>query len=139
MTPVMTRVIAKIVFPIILMIAIAQIMTAGSRPGEGFTAGLVTSLAVLIQYVAFGYRNSQKYLPVDKLAALAPLGLVVASLSALLPLAFGASLLSQFHATVHVPFWGDIKLATDVLMDVGVFLVVFGGLMSMLKHLKELR
>lgn len=139
MTSVMTKVIAKIVFPIILMIAIAQIMTAGSRPGEGFTAALVASLAVLIQYVAFGYRAGQENLPIDKFAVLAPLGLVLALLSAVLPLIFGAPLLSQFHAAVRVPYWGDIKLATDVVLDVGVFLVVFGGIMSMLKHLKELR
>jgi multisubunit Na+/H+ antiporter MnhB subunit len=139
MTPVMTRVIAKLVFPIILMIAGAQIITAGYRPGEGFTAALVAALAVLIQYVAFGYRKSQKYLPIDKMAALAPAGLVLASLGAVLPLVFGAPLLAQFHTTVQLPVWGDIKLATDVLLDLGVFLVVFGGVMSMLKHLKELR
>jgi multisubunit Na+/H+ antiporter MnhB subunit len=135
----MTRVIAKIVFPIILMIAGAQIMTAGYRPGEGFTAALVAALAVLIQYVAFGYLARQKYLPIEKFSTLAPLGLVLALLSAVLPMFFGAALLAQFHTTIQVPVWGDIKLATDVLLDVGVFLVVFGGVMSMLKNLKELR
>ncbi len=139
MNSIMTKVIARIVFPMTLMIAATQIATASSRPGEGFTAALVAALGVIIQYVAFGYESSQKYLPIDKFARLAPLGLLLALLAGVAPMAFGAPLLSQFHASVDLPVAGPIKLRTDVLLDIGVFLVVFGGSMSILKNLRKLR
>lgn len=139
MNSIMTKVIARIVFPMILMIAATQMVTASSRPGEGFTAALVTALAIIIQYVAFGYDSSQKHLPIDKFTRLAPLGLLIALLAGVAPMAFGAPLLSQFHTSVDLPLAGHIKLRTDVLLDIGVFLVVFGGAMSILKNLRELR
>ena len=139
MNSIMTKVIARTVFPMILMIAAAQMVTASSRPGEGFTAALVAALGVIIQYVAFGYESSQKYLPIDKFARLAPLGLLLALLAGVAPLVFGAPLLSQFHISVDLPLAGQVKLRTDLLLDIGVFLVVFGGAMSMLKNLRELR
>ena len=139
MNSIMTRVIARIVFPMTLMIAATQLVTASSRPGEGFTAALVAALGIIIQYVAFGYENSQKYLPIDKFARLAPLGLLLALLAGVAPIVFGAPLLSQFHTSIHLPVAGSIKLRTDVLLDLGVFLVVFGGAMSILKNLRKLR
>ena len=41
-----TRSVSAIVLPIAILIGIAQILYGGSRPGDGFTAGVTIGLAV---------------------------------------------------------------------------------------------
>lgn len=62
-------------------------------------------------------------------------GFAVAVLSALIPLAFGGTILQSAIVDLHLPVLGDVHLVTSVLFDVGVYLVVLGLALDLLRAL----
>jgi multicomponent Na+:H+ antiporter subunit A len=63
------------------------------------------------------------------------LGLFVATGSGLAPLAFGGTVLQSAVVDLHLPLLGDLHLVTSVFFDVGVYLVVVGLLLDLLRSL----
>lgn len=127
-TTLLTRLVARLLLAPVLMIAAAVLVKGYADVGDGFAAGIVASLGVLLQYVAFGRDAVARALPVARAPEAAFAGLAVALVVALVPLARGEALLT--HApppgadVVHV---GTLELVTAVAFDVGVFVLVLGA------------
>ena len=51
------------------------------------------------------------------------------------PLAFGGAVLQSALVDVHLPLLGDVHLVTSLFFDVGVYLVVVGLLLDLLRSL----
>lgn len=96
-----------------------------NQPGGGFVGGLVAGVAVALLYVAGGLDQVREFLPARPWTILAT-GLVVAAGSAIVPLLAGGAVLEQTYWDINVPLVGDVKLATALLFDAGVFAVVLG-------------
>lgn len=134
--------VARLVLLPGLVIAAATLVKGYSEVGDGFTAGAIAALTILIQLVAFGYAEAARRLPVIRLAPVAAVaGLAVALAVALVPVARGESLLE--HAPPpgeDVVRLGTLELITAVAFDVGVFLVVVGtvvGAVSLVARAEE--
>ena len=56
-------------------------------------------------------------------------------LAALLPMAFGGVVLQSAVIDLHLPLLGDLHLVSSVLFDVGVYLVVVGLVLDLLRAL----
>lgn len=63
------------------------------------------------------------------------LGLSIAVLTALAPLLAGAPVLSTAVLEADVPVLGHIKLVTSLLLDLGVYLLLAGVVLDLLRTL----
>jgi len=62
-------------------------------------------------------------------------GLLVATVAVLAPLAFGGQVLQSAVVDLHLPVIGDLHVVTSVFFDVGVYLVVVGVMLDLLRSL----
>lgn len=127
MTSVMTRIAARILLLPSFMVAAAILVKGYVDIGDGFSAGVIASLAIILQGVAFGAGEFDR-LPLARYAPLATFaGLVLALAVAFVPVAFGNPIfLHQPVAGTPARHFGSLEFITPVLFDVGVFLIVFG-------------
>src|SRR3954471_3734278 len=51
---VMTRALARLLLPVTMMVAAAVLIKGYADVGDGFSAGIIASLGVLLHYVSFG-------------------------------------------------------------------------------------
>ncbi len=134
----MTRVAALAVMPLALLIALAHILYGAVSPGDGFTAGTIAGLGGALWFVVFGYEETKRRLRWLHPVPLIGIGLVVAISNAAAPLLFGREFLALTKLTGSS--FADIKLASSLLFEVGIFLTVFGGIsaiMEAIAHPKE--
>ncbi|MBD0329846.1 MAG: MnhB domain-containing protein [Thermoleophilia bacterium] len=127
MTGVLTEAVARLLLAPSLILAAAILVKGYSDVGDGFTAGVVAGLAVLLQYAAFGYRRVERVLPVRAAVGVALAGLALALAVAFVPLLWGAEAVTHYpRPAEHVVHVGTVELLTAVAFDVGVFLLVLG-------------
>jgi multisubunit Na+/H+ antiporter MnhB subunit len=109
------------------MVAFAMLLKGYADIGDGFSAGVIASLGVILQAVAFGAAEFER-LPLVRFAPLATFaGLLFALSTAFGPVLFGNPILYHYPpAGDHVAHFGSLELITPVVFDIGVFLVVFG-------------
>ncbi|HEX5498269.1 MAG TPA: MnhB domain-containing protein [Thermomicrobiales bacterium] len=127
MITLVTRTVAKLLFLPSLMIALATLVKGYADTGDGFTAGVIAGLAVLLQIIVFGPAEVERKLPLRWAPRVAFAGLALALLDALAPLAFGRPVMTHLPpAGVEPIHFGSLELLSAVVFDVGVFLLVFG-------------
>lgn len=130
----LVRFVASGVLAVAWVIAWQQILYAGELPGEGFSASILTLLAVLLQFVVLGHDEAARRLPVDWFFT----GLVggIALLLALMvaPMVWGQAIFTAFK----VPL-GPYTASSTTLFDVALFLVVSGGMLTAFIHLQDPR
>ena len=128
------EVITRLVFHTIVVFSVYLLFSGHNNPGGGFAAGLVTGLALMVRYLAGGRYELDEAAPVDAGVVMGA-GLFVATGSGLLPLAFGGAVLQSAIVDLHVPLLGEVHLVTSVFFDIGVYLVVVGLMLDLLRSL----
>ena len=127
MTTVLTRVAARLLFAPALVVGFGTLVKGYADTGDGFAAGVIVALAVLLQCLVFGYREVAARLPLRWAPSAAVAGLAVTLVVAFGPVARGEPVMTHAPApgaaVVHL---GTLELLTAVLFDLGVFLVVVG-------------
>lgn len=141
-SPLMLRITASWILPVALVVSLYIFMRGHNLPGGGFIAGLVTSLALIIQYVAIGQDHAEKML-VAKSGRLYEIwigvGLTIAGLTGIAAWFWSRPFLTSAHIHVHPPLLGDMHLASAALFDVGVYVTVVGATMLMISVLGDSR
>lgn len=134
----MARQAARLLLLPTWMIAFAVMVKGYNDTGDGFSAGVIAALAVILQYVAFGTAITEKLYPVRYARQIALVGLLVAFSTAFVPVLRGLPIMTHHppldHPVVHI---GSLELSTPFLFDVGVFLLVMGvciGIFDLLAH-----
>jgi multicomponent K+:H+ antiporter subunit A len=118
-------------FPIIGVFAAYLFLRGHDLPGGGFAAGVTMSIAFILQYMAGGTRwveDRLRILPVRWIGA----GLLCAALTGAGAWLFGYPFLTSYARYADLPVLGKIPLATAVLFDLGVFLLVVGAVVLVL-------
>jgi multicomponent Na+:H+ antiporter subunit A len=128
------EVITRLVFHTIVVFSLYLLFSGHNNPGGGFAAGLVTGLALMVRYLAGGRYELDEAAPVDA-GALMGTGLFIATGSGLAPLAFGGSVLQSAVVDLHLPLLGDLHLVTSLFFDIGVYLVIVGLMLDLLRSL----
>jgi multisubunit Na+/H+ antiporter MnhB subunit len=126
-TTVLTRMVARLLLAPVLIVAAAILIKGYVDVGDGFAAGVIAALGILLQYLAFGRAAVRHALPVRHAAKLAVAGLLLALAVAFVPVLAGGAPLQHAPApgaaVVHL---GSLELLTAVAFDVGVFALVLG-------------
>ena len=126
------EVITRLLFPVLIVIAIFLLFAGHNQPGGGFAGGIVTGLALTVRYLAGGRYELDEAAPVDA-GTLMGTGLFIAAVAGLAPLAFGGVVLQSAQFYLQVPVLGEVHVVTSMLFDIGVYLVVVGLLLDLLR------
>lgn len=141
-SPLMFRITASWILPLALVISLYIFLRGHNLPGGGFIAGLITSLALVIQYIALGQDYAEKLLRAKSgrlYEIWIGIGLVIAGLTGIGAWFFGRPFLTSAHFYVSPPIIGEMHLATAALFDVGVYITVVGATMLMISVLGDSR
>ncbi len=131
---ILLEVVVRLIFHALILLSFYLLLTGHNTPGGGFAAGLVAGLALVARYLTGGRAELGATVPVDAGRILGA-GLALASTMALLPLFFGQAALASAWIDLDLGPLGTVPLVTSTLFDVGVYLVVFGLVLDVLRSL----
>jgi multisubunit Na+/H+ antiporter MnhB subunit len=130
---VVPRVITTTVLYVGILFSISLFLAGHNSPGGGFVAGAMTASAFTLLYVVFGREYVETRFRI-RFRSITALGLAIAVFFLLLPLAFGLPLLSSLIWTIELPLLGEVKLVSAVGFDVGIYLVVVGAILTIVRR-----
>ena len=136
--PLMLRVAARMVLPLALVVTLYIFMRGHNQPGGGFVAGLITAVALVLQYMAMGQSRAEALLKADggsRFVRWIGMGLGIAGLTGVGAFTFGQPFLTSAHGHPVVPLLGELPLATAALFDLGVYITVVGATLLTLSSL----
>lgn len=134
--PILT-VLSRILLPLALMVSVYIFLRGHNQPGGGFIAGLITSIALILQYVCSGTDWVGARLPLE-FRRLSAVGVLVATLTGIASWVFGYPFLTSTFAHLHWPIIGEFELASAMLFDTGVYITVVGASLLILAQLGKL-
>ncbi|WP_028238487.1 monovalent cation/H+ antiporter subunit A [Stutzerimonas azotifigens] len=132
--PLILAVVSRALLPLALVVSAFIFLRGHNLPGGGFIAGLITAVALILQYVSLGVPWSQERLPFSY-HGMAGAGVMIAGLTGLGSWAFGYPFLTSSFGHFHLPLAGEFELATAMLFDLGVFLTVVGATLMILANI----
>jgi multicomponent Na+:H+ antiporter subunit A len=124
----------RVLFHSMIVFAVFLLFSGHNAPGGGFAAGLVVGIALMVRYLAGGRYELSEAAPVHP-GLLLGLGLFLSAGVGLVALLAGGSVLQSVIIDVAVPVIGEIHLVTSLFFDFGVFLVVIGLVLDILRSL----
>ena len=98
---------------------------------------LITSVALILQYVANGVQWTRSRLPLNY-HQMAGGGVLLAGATGLASWLFGFPFLTTTFGHFNIPLVGEIELASAMLFDLGVYLTVIGATLLILANLGKL-
>lgn len=128
------EVASRVIFPLIMVVSVYFLFAGHNNPGGGFAGGLAAGLALALRYLAGGRYELGETLPLDS-GKILGVGLSLVGGTALASLFVGAPVLSSAAFTFTLPVLGQAKLVTSLFFDVGVYLVVVGMVLDVLRSL----
>ena len=141
-SPLMLRITASWILPVALVVSLYIFLRGHNLPGGGFIAGLVTSLALIIQYIAVGQDKTEQLLGAKSgrlYEIWIGIGLTIAGLTGIAAWFWSRPFLTSAHIYVSPPIIGEMHLASAALFDVGVYVTVVGATMLMISVLGDSR
>jgi len=148
------KTVTRVAVPIIFVVSIALFLQGHNQPGGGFIAGVLTSSAFALIYIAYGLdflenevlgRDVETAIEhirhgvVADYRTLFGAGLLLAAGSGIAAIVYGLlytdsglSFMSQSYTYLHLPLYGEVELASAIAFDLGVYAVVVGALLTIL-------
>jgi multicomponent Na+:H+ antiporter subunit A len=131
---VVLEVVTRILFHTIVVFSLYLLFSGHNEPGGGFAGGLVAGLALVLRYLAGGRYELGEAAPVAP-GLLLGSGLLLAGGTGVAGLALGAGVLQTAIVETTLPVLGDVKLVTSLFFDCGVYLIVVGLVLDVLRSL----
>ncbi|UZN03590.1 Na+/H+ antiporter subunit A [Cellulomonas sp. S1-8] len=128
------EVVVRLLFHTMIVYSAFLLFSGHNQPGGGFAAGLVTGIALAVRYLAGGRYELGEAAPVQP-GVLLGLGLFLSAGVGLAALVVGGTVLESWILEFSLPLWGEVKLVTSLFFDVGVYLVVVGLVLDILRSL----
>ncbi|GAB3235856.1 Na+/H+ antiporter subunit A [Mycolicibacterium hippocampi] len=128
------EVATRLIFPVMMVLSAYFFFAGHNTPGGGFAGGLMAGLALVLRYLAGGRYELGETLPLDAGKILGA-GLTLAAGTATASLLFGAPALSSALIEIDVPVLGTVKFVTALFFDLGVYLIVVGLVLDVLRSL----
>jgi len=137
MHPMMMVVLTRVIMPVVLMVGFFIFLRGHNEPGGGFIAGLIVSIAVVMQYMASGFAWTSARLKYPYHGVIGA-GVLIAGLTGIGSWFVGKPFLTSAFTYVRIPPFEKFELATAALFDLGVFLAVVGAVMLSLESFSRL-
>jgi multicomponent Na+:H+ antiporter subunit B len=118
--------LVRVVFFLVNAVALYLLLRGHNLPGGGFIAGLASAISLVLVSLALGVEAMPRVVRWDPVL-LAGAGLLLAALTATVPMLVGRPFLEHFHFHwSDVPLLGEVHAGTPLLFDAGVYLLVVG-------------
>lgn len=131
---ILLEVVVRLLFHALIVVSIYLLLVGHNAPGGGFAGGLVAGLALVARYLAGGRHELAVAAPFDAGRTLGA-GLVLAGGAAIVPIFFGAAPLTSAWFTLDLGPIGSLDVVTSTVFDIGVYLVVVGLVLDVLRSL----
>ncbi|WP_346959365.1 Na+/H+ antiporter subunit A [uncultured Arthrobacter sp.] len=128
------EVVTRLIFHSMIVFSLYLLLAGHNLPGGGFAGGLTAGLALTIRYLAGGRFELREATPVSA-GALLGIGLATAAASGVAPLLLGGQVFQTAVIELWLPVFGDIKFVTSTIFDIGVYIVVVGLALDVLRSL----
>jgi multisubunit Na+/H+ antiporter MnhB subunit len=136
MTTGLTQMVARGLLAPTFIVALAILVKGYASVGDGFSAGVIAALGILLQMLAFDRDRVVADLPVHRAPAVAMLGLFIGFAVLAVPVLTGGSPLEHWPPPGDEPVYvGTVELITAVVFDIGVFLLVLGACVTIIDAL----
>lgn len=135
--PMMMVVLTRVIMPVVLMVGFYIFLRGHNEPGGGFIAGLIVSIAVVMQYMASGFTWTSARLRYPYHGVIGA-GVLIAGFTGMGSWFVGKPFLTSDFTYVRIPPFEKFELATAALFDLGVFLAVLGAVMLSLESFSRL-
>jgi multicomponent K+:H+ antiporter subunit A len=123
--------------PLSMVIAAIHVIYGHDQPGDGFTAGVIVSLALGFWYVVFGYDEVRRRLRWLRPATLIGTGLLLAIGTAITAALVAGSFLAHvdFDQRLGLSLPQGFSFSTSFLFELAIFLAVLGSASYMIDTL----
>ncbi len=125
------QVVMRWMFPFVILLAVHLFLRGHDLPGGGFAAGVALSVAFVLQYMASGARWVEDRLEIRPAIWIGS-GLLIATLAGAGAWAFGRPFLTSAFQYADLPLLGRVPIASAVVFDLGVVVLVVGATVMML-------
>jgi len=124
----------RLLLPFALLVTAYLFIRGHNQPGGGFIAGLVTSIALIVQYMAKGFAfTTRKLQPAfDRMIGV---GILAAGFTGIASWLFSSPFLTSATGHPRIPLLGEVPIASAMAFDLGVYLTVVGATMLTLTAL----
>lgn len=126
------EVATRLVFHLIVIFSLYVLFVGHDEPGGGFAGGLIAGIALALRYLAGGRYELAEAAPLDA-GVVTGIGLATAALTATAGFIFGSAALQSTIFSLQVPLVGELTLVSSTIFDIGVYLVVVGVLLEILR------
>ena len=123
--------VSPILFGMMITVSLYILYRGHNEPGGGFVGGLVAASGFAIIALAKGVHTARRWLGLDPTVLLG-IGVLCALASGLPGLVLDGSFLSHQWAAV-----AGLAVGTTLVFDLGVYLVVVGGVLSLVVRFYE--
>ncbi|MGB6058558.1 MAG: hydrogen gas-evolving membrane-bound hydrogenase subunit E [Microthrixaceae bacterium] len=121
-------------FRTLILLSWVLLFSGHDDPGGGFIAGLVAGAAFMLVNLAGGNRSLRQRGPAAAETFLG-LGITIAVLAGAVGWMIGGAFLESAYFSADLPGIGQLKLSTTLVFEAGVYLVVIGLVMALLRSL----
>ncbi|WP_442544499.1 Na+/H+ antiporter subunit A [Arthrobacter sp. KN11-1C] len=128
------EVVTRLIFHSMIVFSVYLLLAGHNLPGGGFAGGLTAGLALTIRYLAGGRFELREAAPISA-GMLLGTGLATAAAAGFVPLLLGGQVFQSAIIEFWLPLFGDIKFVTSTIFDIGVYLVVVGLALDVLRSL----
>ncbi|MFT6153229.1 MAG: multicomponent K+:H+ antiporter subunit A [Bermanella sp.] len=135
--PMMFEMVSQSLLPLALLVSAYIFLRGHNLPGGGFIAGLITSVALIQQYIAHGVLWIKPRIKIDYQWLIAG-GILIATATGLGSWIFDKPFLSTWFDYFHLPWIGKFELASALIFDLGIYLTVVGAVLLILANLGKL-
>lgn len=115
----------RVIFHTALIGSLYLLFVGHNQPGGGFVGGLVAGAAIALRFIAGGLdevRGLSRFKPWTILGT----GLMLAAVTAVMPVVLGDPVMSSALWEADVPLLGTVKTTSALLFDTGVYILVVG-------------
>jgi multicomponent K+:H+ antiporter subunit A len=129
--------ITRAMLPFALLMSVYLFLRGHNQPGGGFVAGLLTAIAIVLQYLGGGMEWTLERVRRSPQPWIA-WGVLIAVGTGVIGMISGSYFLDLAFTHVHVPVIGDIELATAALFDLGVYVTVVAAVLLIISGIGAL-
>ncbi|MDH1671723.1 MnhB domain-containing protein [Stutzerimonas stutzeri] len=122
---------SRIIFGVMLVVSVYVLYRGHNEPGGGFVGGLIAAAGFATLALARGVEVARATLRFEPMTVIG-FGILAALLSGLPGLWLDGSFLTHQWLVL-----GNFHLGTTLLFDIGVYLVVLGGILSLILRFYE--
>jgi multicomponent K+:H+ antiporter subunit A len=127
-------VLVRLLLPLAVLVSVYFFLRGHNAPGGGFVAGLVMSVALLLQYIVSGTEWVEEHLRIYPRRWIA-VGLLLALATGAGAIVLHYPFLTTHTAHVTLPVLGELHIPSALFFDTGVFALVLGSTMLILTSL----